>query len=68
LVGSICMCLLYIMLEKSSMQMLVKSLIGTPVTEHCRHMIGMQKHPSQSSIELLLVLRAGLQWDTGRRL
>jgi hypothetical protein len=64
LVGSICMCLFYIMLQKSSMQMLVKSLVGTPVTEHCQHMIGMQKHPSQSSIELLLVLRAGLQWDS----
>ncbi len=64
LVGSICMCLFYIMLQKSSMQMLVKTLMGTPVTEHCQHMIGMQKHPSQSSIELLLVLRAGLQWDS----
>jgi hypothetical protein len=64
LVGSICMCLFYIMLQKSSLQMLVKTLMGTPVTEHCQHMIGMQKQPLQSSIELLLVLRAGPQWDS----
>jgi hypothetical protein len=63
LVGLNCMCLFYIMLQKSSMQMLVKTLMGTPVTEHCQHMIGMQKHPSQSSKELLLVLRAGLHWE-----
>jgi hypothetical protein len=63
LVGLNCMCLFYIMLQKSSMQMLVKTLMGTPVTEHCQHMIGMQKHPLQSSKELLLVLRAGLHWE-----